>query len=254
MTGGGPAPRVALTVVPLALALLTGCGTAGASGPRAATGAPSTPSTASTPTTPTPPTPTQPTPSTAPPRASVPAPPSSRPGTPDHPSPRPSPDRVRGPDLSRRPAPSADGGRTGTTSVPTFRTPKAAPRSSERPTRPTIRIGTWSAHVVRGGQDEVDACRDAVQWAGPEIGTENGYEMRTAVIVGHDICGFDRFATLPVGTTVTISGPRGTWRYEVYAHYVTPGRGAPAAGLYWGDVTLQSCVGPDTGFSYLARI
>ncbi|MFG1672367.1 hypothetical protein [Streptomyces sp. Y7] len=142
--------------------------------------------------------------------------------------------------------------------MPTTRPPNPArtPRRerADRPARTTIRIGTWSAQVVRGGQDEVDACRDAVQWAGPELGTENGYEMRTAVIVGHDYCGFDRFATLPVGTTVSISGPRGTWRYEVYAHYVTPGRGAPSAGLYWGDLTLQSCVGPDTGFSYLTRI
>jgi hypothetical protein len=40
----------------------------------------------------------------------------------------------------------------------------------------------------------------------------------------------------------------------VYANYITPGRGAPAAGLYWGDLTLQSCVGPDTGFSYLVRL
>ncbi|WP_157968668.1 sortase family protein [Streptomyces geranii] len=117
----------------------------------------------------------------------------------------------------------------------------------------TIRIGTWTEDVVRGGQDEVDACRDAVQWTGPTLGTEDGYKMRTAVLVGHDYCGFDRFATLPVGTRVTVSSPRGTWTYKVYANYVTPGRGAPAAGLYWGDLTLQSCVGPDTGFSYLMR-
>ncbi|MFG2940502.1 hypothetical protein [Streptomyces sp. NPDC048282] len=107
--------------------------------------------------------------------------------------------------------------------------------------------------MIRGGQDEVDACEDAVQWAGPAIGTEDGYEMRTVVIVGHDYCGFDLFATLRVGTRVTIGTPRGTWSYTVYANYVTPGRGAPAAGLYWGDLTLQSCVGPDTGFSYLVR-
>ncbi|MFB9467785.1 hypothetical protein, partial [Streptomyces cinereospinus] len=121
--------------------------------------------------------------------------------------------------------------------------------------RAVIRIGTWSSSVVRGGQDEVDACTDAVQWSGPEIGRENGYEMRTVVIVGHDYCnGFDRFAELPVGTRVTLTTVRGTWTYEVYATYITPGRGAPAAGLYWGDLTLQSCVGPDTGFSYLTRV
>ncbi len=151
-----------------------------------------------------------------------------------------------GPDLSR-PVPVA----------PPRRTRSAAPTTDTattgRPTSTTIRIGDWSSTVVRGDQAEVDACRNAVQWTGPNIGTEDGYELRTVVIVGHDYCGFDRFATLGVGTKVTISTPRGTWRYTVYAHYVTPGRGVPAAGLYWGDLTLQSCVGPDTGFSYLVR-
>ncbi|MFG2954754.1 hypothetical protein ACGF5O_13600 [Streptomyces sp. NPDC048291] len=152
-----------------------------------------------------------------------------------------------GPDLSHR------------VPVTSSRRPAAGAPASEVPKTPeaatgtTIRIGTWSAGVIRGGQDEVDACEDAVQWAGPNIGTEDGYEMRTVVIVGHDYCGFDLFATLRVGTRVAIGTPRGTWTYTVYANYVTPGRGAPAAGLYWGDLTLQSCVGPDTGFSYLVR-
>ncbi|MGY5060642.1 hypothetical protein ACWDFR_42345 [Streptomyces sp. 900105755] len=132
-------------------------------------------------------------------------------------------------------------------------TPEDVTGATGRAAGTTIRIGTWSAGVIRGGQDEVDACQDAVQWAGPGIGTEDGYAMRTVVIVGHDYCGFDLFATLRVGTEVTLGTPRGTWTYTVYANYVTPGRGAPAAGLYWGDLTLQSCVGPDTGFSYLVR-
>ncbi|MHA5052707.1 sortase family protein [Streptomyces sp. SD15] len=165
--------------------------------------------------------------------------------------------RVRGPDLSQpAPATSARDSRDSPTKAPaTPSAPKTGTGSGAAAgrTETTIRIGTWSARVARGGQDEVDACRDAVQWTGPALGTENGYTMRTAVLVGHDYCGFDRFATLPVGTKVTIATPRGTWAYTVYAGYVTPGRGAPAAGLYWGDLTLQSCVGPDTGFSYLMR-
>ncbi|MFE6177298.1 hypothetical protein [Streptomyces sp. NPDC056464] len=251
MSGGDAGPRGALAVVPIALALLTGCGAypGGATGPMAAVATPS-PAKVPTPTAPAPPTPASKAPSPTVPRTSVPpAPTSTSPGSPARPSsPRPSDDRVRGPDLSRGPSSPA--------ARPTSPAPgmKSAPDQSEHPARTTIRIGTWSAPVVRGGQDEVDACRDAVQWAGPEIGTEDGYEMRTVVIVGHDHCGFDRFATLPVGSTVTVSGPRGNWRYEVYANYVTPGRGAPAAGLYWGDLTLQSCVGPDTGFSYLTRV
>jgi hypothetical protein len=98
----------------------------------------------------------------------------------------------------------------------------------------TLRIGSWSARVVRGGQEAVDACRDAVQWTGPDLGTEDGYALRTAV--------------------VTATTPRGTFEYRVYAHYVSLGRGTPSQGLYWGDLTLQSCVGPDTGFSYLMRV
>ncbi|MFJ7075843.1 hypothetical protein [Streptomyces sp. NPDC098781] len=261
MTGGAAGPRAALAAVPIALALLAGCGpgnTADAGGPPAAAGAPSTTpaSGTRTPATPTPAPPTAPPTPTPPASVRAAAPTVTGPATPTGPATGPSAGRVRGPDLSRRPAPSAEGGRAPTTLAPTTRAPKAntARKQSARPTRTTIRIGTWSAPVVRGGQAEVDACREAVQWTGPELGTEDGYEMSTAVIVGHDYCGFDRFATLPIGSTVTISGPRGTWRYQVYAHYITPGRGAPAAGLYWGDLTLQSCVGPDTGFSYLTRI
>lgn len=128
------------------------------------------------------------------------------------------------------------------------------PTGTARPTGTTLRIGSWSARVVRGGQEEVDACRDAVQWAGPDLGTENGYAMRTAVVVGHDFCGFGQLATLPIGTEVTVETPRALLRYRVYARHLTPGRGAPAHGLYWGDLTLQSCVGPDTGFTYLTRV
>ncbi|MFF0589398.1 hypothetical protein ACFYWD_25910 [Streptomyces sp. NPDC003781] len=157
--------------------------------------------------------------------------------------------RRRGPDLSRSPGTSA-----GSASSPA-RGRTAATGAKPSAGRAVLTIGTWTSYVRRGGQDEVDACRDAVQWTGPEIGTEDGYEMRTVVIVGHDYCnGFDRFATLPVGTRVTLATVRGAWTYEVYANHVTPGRGAPAAGLYWGDLTLQSCVGPDTGFSYLVRV
>ncbi|WP_427920333.1 hypothetical protein [Streptomyces sp. cg40] len=195
-----------------------------------------------------------PTVSLAPPEPSVSVPPSAAARSPraserpDPSTPAPSvPDsRVPGPDLSRRtPA---------TTPRPTRSTaPPTRTATTGRPTSTTIRIGDWSSTVVRGDQTEVDACRNAVQWTGPDIGTENGYELRTVVIVGHDYCGFDRFATLRAGTKVTIDTPRGTWTYTVYAHYVTPGRGVPAAGLYWGDLTLQSCVGPDTGFSYLVR-
>ncbi|MFE7073179.1 hypothetical protein ACFU96_24155 [Streptomyces sp. NPDC057620] len=193
------------------------------------------------------------------PPADRPAPSSTSPRAPVTGSPSPTATGpVRGPDLSR-PASA----RPRTTAPRTTAAPSPSSSAEERAGAGTpgrarsdtvITIGDWSARVVRGGQDAVDACRDAVQWTGPALGTEDGYRLRTAVLVGHDYCGFDRFATLPVGSTVTVRSPRGTWTYRVYATWVTPGRGAPAAGLYWGDLTLQSCVGPDTGFSYLMRV
>lgn len=173
--------------------------------------------------------------------ASRPPAPASRPPTPARPK-APRASAVPGPGLSRRPP---DASAASTPSRPAA-TPAPAPGT-------VLRIGDWSARIVRGGQEEIDACREAVQWSGPDFGREDGYKMRTAVVVGHDYCGFGRFATLPVGSRVTVETPRGTLTYRVYARYLTPGRGTPAHGLYWGDLTLQSCVGPDTGFTYLMR-
>ncbi|MFF0220822.1 hypothetical protein [Streptomyces sp. NPDC004629] len=182
----------------------------------------------------------------------------SRPAPPPEPSPsRPTAaSRTALPDLSDT-APASPTARPGGTPAPPSPKPSSdagtlGERSQDGST--TLRIGSWSAEVVRGGQGAVDACRDAVQWTGPELGTEDGYALRTTVIVGHDYCGFSRFAKLPVGTTVTATTPRGTFTYRVYATYVSPGRGTPAHGLYWGDLTLQSCVGENTGFSYLVRV
>ncbi|MEU2245481.1 hypothetical protein [Streptomyces sp. NPDC019224] len=179
-------------------------------------------------------------PSTAPvPRPSTPVPVRATPPAPPRAS------AVPGPDLSRR-TPAA-------TSAPTPSRPAATGATPARAPGTVLRIGDWSVRIVRGGQEEIDACREAVQWSGPDFGREDGYRMRTAVVVGHDYCGFSRFATLPVGTRVTVETPRETLTYRVYARHLTPGRGAPAHGLFWGDLTLQSCVGPDTGFTYLMR-
>lgn len=162
------------------------------------------------------------------------------------------------PDLSATAPPSAPSRPRNTPAKPSPK-PSAVPRAEAFGGRSedgstTLRVGSWSTEVVRGGQDAVDACDDAVQWTGPDLGTEDGHALRTVVVVGHDYCGFAQFAKLPVGTTVTATTPRGTFTYRVYATYVSPGRGTPSHGLYWGDLTLQSCVGPNTGFSYLARV
>ncbi|MER7813354.1 hypothetical protein [Streptomyces sp900116325] len=47
--------------------------------------------------------------------------------------------------------------------------------------------------------------------------------MRTAVAVGHDICGCPQFATVPVGTVVTVETPRQVLRRKVSARHRTPG-------------------------------
>ncbi|MFC5799726.1 hypothetical protein [Streptomyces formicae] len=173
----------------------------------------------------------------------------------DTPTSSPEPARSATPG-TRRPVPSAEPA-----------TPKAAakpakpssgkspsPEPTYNPKVTTIHIGKWSRSLIRGGQEEVDACKAAVLFEGPVPGKENGFEMNTSVIVGHDFCGFDHFADLPVGTDVRITSPKGELKYRVYANYITPGQGGSNSGLYWGDITLQSCLGPDTGFSYLERV
>lgn len=167
------------------------------------------------------------------------------------PPPAPAAPRVTTP--PRTAAPPAP--RTGPPKPPA-RTPAATVRPSRRATAPgttVLHIGTWSRPVVRGDQAAIDRCTAAVLFTGPDPAQADGDAMRTTVIVGHDFCGYAVLAPLPVGTRVTLDTPRGTLSYHVYANYVTPGQGGPDNGLYWGDLTLQTCVGPDTGFSYLVR-
>ncbi|WP_433892010.1 hypothetical protein [Streptomyces sp. CA-111067] len=155
------------------------------------------------------------------------------------------------------------------TAPPAVKAPRPAPtparssksatakRSAARPQYPpgttVLRIGDWSRPVVRGDQATIDTCKAAVLFAGPDPALADGYDMSTSVIVGHDFCGYDKLAPLPIGTQVTLDTPKGTLSFHVYATYINPGQGGPDNGLYWGDLTLQTCVGADTGFSYLTR-
>ncbi|MFJ6634628.1 hypothetical protein ACIQMR_25035 [Streptomyces sp. NPDC091376] len=166
------------------------------------------------------------------------------------------PSRVAEPSTPARTAGPAGPSRAAapSTAKPSARESRTPRVPAYDPKETVLHIGAWSRPLVRGGQQEVDACRAAVLFDGPEPGRENGFELDTSVIVGHDFCGFDLFADLPVGTDVRITGPKGELRYRVYATYVTPGQGGSNSGLYWGDITLQSCLGPDTGFSYLERV
>jgi hypothetical protein len=130
---------------------------------------------------------------------------------------------------------------------------RSAAHSQYPPGTTVLRIGDWSRPVVRGDQATIDTCKAAVLFAGPDPALADGYDMRTSVIVGHDFCGYDKLAPLPIGTLVTLDTPKGTLSFHVYATYINPGQGGPDNGLYWGDLTLQTCVGADTGFSYLTR-
>ncbi|MDT0347269.1 hypothetical protein [Streptomyces litchfieldiae] len=183
----------------------------------------------------------------APPEPTAPPAEQTPPERPPEPSPEPSPERSpeRNEEPEPEPAPAASG--------PAPEPASSASGPAPGPDVTTLTIGEWSRPLIRGDQSDVDRCREAVLFTGPEPGQGNGADMDTSVIVGHDHCGFDLFATLPEGTEVVITGPRGTLRYEAYGHHVTPGQGGPDHGLYWGDITLQTCVGPDTGFSYLRR-
>ncbi|MFE7978514.1 hypothetical protein [Streptomyces shenzhenensis] len=259
----GPGARLPLlvAVTVAASAVLAGCAVPGAGGRPLAGPSPSAPPTVPA-TDRVPTAPPEPTPSGTPTRAGPPEPAPTAVTSRPAPPPAPSPSRPTAapatelPDLSDTAPPSA-AARPGSTPAEPSSKPSPGAGPDDRRSRDgstTLRIGSWSAKVVRGGQDVVDSCRDAVQWTGPDLGTEDGYGLRTAVVVGHDYCGFSRFATLPVDTTVTATTPRGTFTYRVYANYVSPGRGTPAHGLYWGDLTLQSCVGENTGFSYLVRV
>ncbi|MFF2900681.1 hypothetical protein [Streptomyces sp. NPDC057966] len=238
----------ALTAPLLLLALLTGCGRdtgpVASPEPRAAHPAPAAGPATTPPTSWAPPTSSTSLTSSTPPAAPPPAPASSHPATTAPEPGTPSPVRPTARTTPAAPAPAR-------TPAPVARTGGGG---GGRAAGTTLRIGAWSSGVVRGGQETIDACRDAVQWAGPDFGQEDGYKMRTVVVVGHDYCGFGQFATLPIGTEVTVETPSQTLRYRVYARHLTPGRGTPAHGLYWGDLTLQSCLGPDTGFSYLVRV
>ncbi|MFI6084831.1 hypothetical protein ACIBBB_28345 [Streptomyces sp. NPDC051217] len=244
MTAGGRRRLRAAALCALLLAL-TACGTAPGPGPAAYEAARHATSSDAPP-------------AVEPPRPEPSAPRPTPPPTPL--SPRTTPGLPSAPRIPSRPpgttAPGAPARPTVGPSTPKSPSakPSGKPSTTARPTGTTLRIGSWSARIVRGGQEAVDACRDAVQWAGPDLGTEDGYAMRTAVVVGHDFCGFGQLATLAIGTVVTVETPREVLRYRVYARHLTPGRGAPAHGLYWGDLTLQSCVGPDTGFTYLERL
>jgi hypothetical protein len=115
-----------------------------------------------------------------------------------------------------------------------------------------VRIGAWSRPVVRGGQATVDRCGPATLVWGPwPADTEN---QHATWLAGHNNCGFASWATLPVGTEVTLSGPHGDATYVVFGHKWVPRKSGSTEGLIYHDLTLQTCQGRGTALTYAARI
>lgn len=118
--------------------------------------------------------------------------------------------------------------------------------------RTSLTVAGWTRVVERGDQDLVDTCAVATLWAGP---MPTARSRGTSVIVGHEYCGFDRFTALRVGDRVTVRGPDGLLRYRTYAKRFLDQRGVPVRpGMYRGDLTLQTCQGDQTVFTYLRRV
>ncbi|MGY2875867.1 sortase (surface protein transpeptidase) [Marmoricola sp. URHA0025 HA25] len=114
-----------------------------------------------------------------------------------------------------------------------------------------ITVRGWTRTIVRGNQSTINGCRSATLWEGPLPGGSG-----TSWLAGHDYCGFYRWdRLLHVGDTFTVSTPSGA-----ILRYVVTGRGfvgrhsGSAAGLIHGDITLQTCRGSGTSFTYARQI
>ena len=115
-----------------------------------------------------------------------------------------------------------------------------------------VRIGAWSRSVTRGGQAAVDRCGPATLMWGPWPPAEPGNDHATW-LAGHSNCGFGWWATLPLGTEVTLSGAQGDATYVVVDRTWVPRKSGSADGLIH-DLTLQTCEGRGTTLVYATRI
>jgi len=113
-----------------------------------------------------------------------------------------------------------------------------------------ITVNGWTRTIVRGGQETIDRCR-AVLWAGPAPGEEG-----TTWLAGHDYCGFHRWdGGLPVGSRFSVTAPDGRLlRYLVTGHAFVARHSGSATGLIRGDLTLQTCRGRGTSFTYARQV
>lgn len=115
----------------------------------------------------------------------------------------------------------------------------------------SIKVRDWRRTFARGDQDRIDRCQ-ATLWWGPYPGKASG----TSWLAGHNYCGFWRWDKwLQKGSTFKIKSPTGTVRvYRVYARGYVDRHGGSSAGLIEGDLTLITCRGKGTSFTYAKLI
>jgi hypothetical protein len=123
---------------------------------------------------------------------------------------------------------------------------QVAARRSARDGAYRITVRGWTRTIVRGNQTTINRCH-ATLWEGPLPGGGG-----TTWLAGHDYCGFYRWdRLLHVGDRFTVSTSSGA-----ILRYVVTGRGfvgrhsGSASGLIRGDITLQTCRGAGTAFTY----
>ncbi len=116
----------------------------------------------------------------------------------------------------------------------------------------SIKVRDWKRTFARGDQDRIDRCL-ATLWWGPYPGKEAGRAgASTTWLAGHNYCGFWRWDKwLPVDAKFKVKTPTGEVRvYRVYDRGYVHRKGGSSAGLIEGDLTLITCRGAGTSFTY----
>jgi len=124
-----------------------------------------------------------------------------------------------------------------------------SPTANPVPTSWQISIGGWARGIVAGSQSAIDACGPAVLYSSSFPGSGGNTWLN-----GHNDCGFQFWTDLPVGSTVTITHGPAVFTYRIVGHGYVPQQGISSAGLIHNDLTLQTCKGPGTSFTYADRV
>lgn len=126
----------------------------------------------------------------------------------------------------------------------TTRPPTVAPKTSQKPPvvpGNTIRIGSWSHGYTSayGSQASLDAC-NLVEWT-------------PLWFAGHDYCGYAFWASLGMGSTITLTGKNaGTYTVTKLVYLTAQGGKAPWFTHSW-DLVLQTCKGSGTQLVFATK-